>query len=555
MKHLSIQGMRYVVAAALMLTSGSMAIRSMSTIAFAQDDSGLQFVHKGNFESQNPIIKGVFGYSSAIDGNTLVVGEPASTSNSDAGVGHGFLHIYTRDGEAFKHLQTVTSDDSTVNDNFGASVSISGDTIVVSSPSHDGAQPDSGAVYVFVKGEDGKYKQQQKLFEQNPNMGDFFGYSVSLSGNTLVVGSTGDGDNDNVPRECGVVYVYVREGNSWNLQAQLWPPDPVERGFLGTWTAIVGDTIVAGASGDDGKSDNAGAVYVWNRTGSAWALSQKITSDDGLANDWFGSAISFDGKEIYVGAPGDDVNNSDQGSIYIFAMKDGKWFQSEKLSAPDGQSADHFGSSIVRNGKYVVIGAPLADASGTNSGAVYVYGRPRGEGTELMIFTKINPIPGSPTDFGKTAALTSDNVLAVGAPGIFDYKGAVVYFAESRLSPPDISRWSGPTFIGGIINIDKPSTSVEVTLGQVVDDITPPGNIKVRVLANPWGISFNSFVNNQGTISANLSVDCSVFNTGPWITDWTNEVWLLLKDGDWNTSIATVKFNVASLQNSCQKIK
>lgn len=151
---------------------------------------------------------------------------------------------------------------------------------------------------------------------------DYFGHAVAISddGSTLAIGAFGeDGQNDNLA-DAGAVYVYVRSGTTWTYQATLRSNDPDALDALGTSVALSadGDVLVVGASGDDGLGDNlaeSGAVYVFSRTGQAWSIPTTLRASNAGAGDGFGSALTLsnDGMRIAVGAPGEDGGESGLG--------------------------------------------------------------------------------------------------------------------------------------------------------------------------------------------------------------------------------------------------
>jgi hypothetical protein len=233
-----------------------------------------------------------------------------------------------RSGTAWSQQQKLTASDGAASDYFGRSVSVSGDTAMVGANGDDIAYAtDAGSAYVFVRSGTA-WSQQQKLTAADGAMNDQFGACISVSGETAVVGAfshdTAGGAN------AGSAYVFVRSGMGWYLQQQLTASDGAMNDSFGLSVSVSADTAVVAATGDNSL---AGSAYVFVRTGTLWSEEQKLTASDGAANDHFGISVSVSGGTVVVGAYGD---NSLAGSAYVFTdliFKDG--FQSVAGSCPE----------------------------------------------------------------------------------------------------------------------------------------------------------------------------------------------------------------------------
>ncbi len=202
---------------------------------------------------------------------------------------------------------------------------------------------------------------EQKLTAADGAAGDLLGFSVAIDGDTAVVGAPQDGGR-------GAVYIFVRSGDSWAQTAKLTASDGAAGDFLGDSVAIDGDTIVAGTSRDDiGANVNQGSAYTFARTGpAARTETAKLTASDGAAFDGLGNSVAIDGDTIVAGAFGDDVGaNENQGSAYTFARTGGDRTQTAKLTASDGAAGDNLGASVAIDGDTIVAGA-LGDDVGAN---------------------------------------------------------------------------------------------------------------------------------------------------------------------------------------------
>ena len=166
---------------------------------------------------------------------------------------------------------------------------------------------------------------------------------VAISGDTAVVGAPWHDVGGNADQ--GSAYVFVRNGGTWSLQAQLFASNGGADDWFGISVAISGDTIVVGANQDDvGANVNQGSAYVFARSGSTWNEQVWLYAGDGSEWDGFGRAVAISGDTAVVGAVGDDVGaNIDQGSAYVFVRQHFPWGQEwgeqAQLLAADGAGA------------------------------------------------------------------------------------------------------------------------------------------------------------------------------------------------------------------------
>ncbi len=317
----------------------------------------------------------------------------------------------------------LTASGGAVNDVFGSAVAISGDTVVVGAA---GVNAGQGSAYVFVKpgGSWHDLTQVAKLTASDGATLDWFGYSVAISGDTVVVGAPGGPTTPStVP---GAAYVFVKPGGNWadmTQTAKLTASDGAVNDRFGISVAISGDIIVAGALFDDiGTNTNQGSAYVFVKSGGGWAdMTQtvKLTASDGVAETRFGSAVAISGDTLVVGALG---VNTGLGSAYVFVKPGGGWAnmaQTAKLTPSDGATNDDFGFSVAISGDALVVGAN-GDAFGVNNqqGSAYVFAKPGGGWANMTQTAKLTASDGAAVDaFGWSVAISGDTVL-VGA--LFD---------------------------------------------------------------------------------------------------------------------------------------
>jgi hypothetical protein len=230
--------------------------------------------------------------------------------------------------------QELTASDGSVNDQFGESISVSGDTAVIGALNKNSGQ---GAAYVFVRS-GGVWSQQQELTASDGAANDEFGYAVAVSGDTVVIGAYQKNSRQ------GAAYVFVRSVGVWSQQQELTTSDGAANDEFSYALAVSGDTAVIGAYQ---KNSRQGAAYVFVRSAGVWSQQQELTASDGAANDEFGVSVSVSGNTAVMGA---FYKNSYQGAAYVFVDSGGVWSQQQELTAADGAANDFFGRSVSLSG-------------------------------------------------------------------------------------------------------------------------------------------------------------------------------------------------------------
>ncbi len=418
-----------------------------------------------------------FGTSVSISGDTLVVGAFAENSNAtgvngnqadNSAGGSGAAYVFVRNGSTWSQQAYLKASNTDAGDYFGWSVSISGDTLVVGAfressnatgvngNQTDNSATESGAAYVFVRS-GSTWSQQAYLKASNTGTGDYFGWSVSISGEALVVGafqessvSTGVNGNqaDNTALNSGADYVFVRSGSTWSQQAYLKASNTGAGDQFGYTVSISGDTLVVGAYGEDSnatgvggnQADNSastsGAAYAFVRSGSTWTQQAYLKASNTEASDAFGYSVSISGDTLVVGAYAESSNatgvNGNQtdntatgsGAAYVFARSGSAWSQQAYLKASNTGASDQFGSRVSISGDALVVGAigESSNATGvggsqTNnnaggSGAAYLFARSGGTWSQQAYLKASNA--GASDQFGWSVSISGDT-LVVGA--------------------------------------------------------------------------------------------------------------------------------------------
>ncbi len=320
--------------------------------------------------------------------------------------------------------------DGAAYDRFGHSVAVSGNTAVVGADRNDEKGPDAGAAYVFVRSGT-TWIQEAKLTAADGHANDYFGVAVAVSGDTVLVGAM---FNDDVKSDAGAAYVFVRSGTSWTQQAKLLAADAASSDQLGISVALSGDTALVGTVEHADHGKRSGAAYVFVRSGTSWSQEAKLTAADGAALDQFGISVAVSENTALIGAVGDDDHGPGSGSAYVFARSGASWSQEAKLTAGDGAKGDNFGVSVAVSGNTALVGANLADARGPDSGSAYVFVR---SGTSWSQQAKLTAADGANGDnFGASVALLEDTAL-VGVPNdrhLGASSGSAYVFARSGTS-------------------------------------------------------------------------------------------------------------------------
>jgi hypothetical protein len=294
----------------------------------------------------------------------------------------GAAYIFTRSGTSWSQQKKIQASNKGLEDQFGWSVAISGDgnTAIVGAQYEDTGATDAGAAYIFRRSGT-NWNEQQKIQASDKGQNDNFGRSVAISenGNTAIVGAwfADVVVGANILFNTGAAYIFTRSGTSWSEQQKIQASDKQGGDRFGTAVAISGDgnTLIVGA-GDENRN---GAAYIFTRSGNNWSQQAKIQASDRGFDDLFGNsvAISENGNTAIVAAYIEDTGGSDAGAVYMFTRSGTTWSQQAKIQASDKQAFDNFGKSVAisYDGSTSIVGAMAEDAGVTNTGAAYIYRR------------------------------------------------------------------------------------------------------------------------------------------------------------------------------------
>jgi len=437
------------------------------------------FEQQAYLKASNTDLGDEFGWSTAISGDTLVVGTYLESSNAtgvngdqtnDLAMSSGAAYVFTHTAGVWSQQAYLKASNTQSDDEFGLSVAISGDTLVIGAHREDsnatGVNGDqnndlaskSGAAYVFTR-TGSVWSQQAYLKASNTNAYDVFGTSVAISGDTLVVGAVNEGSNatgvngdqaDDSTWDSGAAYVFTRTDGVWSQQAYLKASNTDFSDYFGWSVAISGETLVVGARGEDSNATGvdgdqannlasyAGAAYVFTRTDGVWSQQAYLKASNTGAEDRFGESLSISGDRLVIGAywedsnatgvDGDGADNSAEGSgaAYVFTREDGVWDQQAYLKASNTRESDEFGRSVAISGLMLVIGARGEDSNATGidgditdyfssaSGAAYIFTPAAGAWGQRAYLKASNAE--TRDEFGRSVAI-SGHTLIVGAIG------------------------------------------------------------------------------------------------------------------------------------------
>ena len=325
-----------------------------------------------------------FGTSVAIDGDTAVVGADRANSRK------GSVYIFTRESTG-NWTQQAELEGEVAGDQFGWSVAVEGDTVVVGAHAYDGEDDEgntltnSGAVYVFTKptssgGWADTIAEPVKLTATTPEGYAFFGGSVALAGNTLAIGSRLYDAGGRLG--AGAAYVFTKDSGTgvWSQAAKLTASTSLQLAYLGYSLAVDGDTVLVGAYGDDTVFGElgSGSAYVFDKPPGGWTdgnETAKLTASDRQPSGYFGFSVALDGDTAVIGARqhNDPGTGTGSGAAYVFARESGVWGEKAKLTPSDAAAGDNFGVSVAVEDGTVVVGSWQDDDNGRNSGSAYVF--------------------------------------------------------------------------------------------------------------------------------------------------------------------------------------
>lgn len=461
------------------------------------------------------------GYSVDISGNYAIVGCYADDFGP-LNPNMGSAYIFEKTGiEDWTFVQKINNADQDDYDRFGWSVAIDGDFAVIGAYAEDEDASDAntmakaGSAYIFQRGGDGTWTQMQKIVASDRTADDEFGWSVDISGSTVIVGAHHEGHNaagGAYEYHAGSAYIFdMGVDGIWTQTQKIvgsdraddhyYPegrPDPADEDLsdlYGGSVAISGDYIIVGSHNHDygpagvgtGLLWNQGCAYIYERSGGVWTEVAKIQSSIRKAWDRFGYAVDIDSNIVVVGVYAEDESEFEAASLmnaggaYIFERNlAGDWLQIQKLDASDRSTGDHFGRDVAISGNFLVIGAEQEDIDGggvdtlSNAGAAYVFEKD-GDG----IWSEIQKVTASDRQdldlMGESVGISGNSFIvgawqqdldSVGLDPVEDAGAAYIFSSivcEEEFFEQDISICAGESFEIG--------ESIYTTTGIYIDTL------------------------------------------------------------------------------------
>ncbi|MCG8605939.1 FG-GAP repeat protein, partial [bacterium] len=348
--------------------AGDIAIVGVSLMnanaAYSFRLDGADWVELGMLVPNDGVAAEAFGSSVATTDSFAIIGAPLF--DHPTATNGGAAYLFKREGETWTEQIRIAPSDVDGQDDSGTSVAISGDYAIVGSPNHNDNGLNSGAAYIFKRSGD-SWVEQAKLLASDGAQDDEFGFSVSISGDYAIVGSWQDDDKGG---GSGSAYVFHRNDTTWVEQVKLTASDGTPGASFGISVSISGDYALIGAPVANGNVAISGAAYVFKWDGENWVEQDKLAASDGVSSDFFGGSVSIDGDFAIVGAFNSAGIVDDAGSAYVFRGQDTNWTEIAKITASDGAAFDLFGTSVSISGDCAIVGA---EADENAAGSAYAY--------------------------------------------------------------------------------------------------------------------------------------------------------------------------------------
>ncbi|MCA0235333.1 MAG: HYR domain-containing protein [Bacteroidetes bacterium] len=410
----------------------------------------------------------LFGQSVAIDGGLVIVG-----ANKYAGKGAAF--IFSGSGATWTLTKKLLASDGAANDDYGISVDITGTHAIVGADLDDvETKVDQGSVYIYSAAT--SWGGEVKRIASDGGTNDNFGISVALDGNNAVVGSRYD---DDFGVNCGAAYIFSKDQggtNNWGQATKLTASDASAGDYFGSSVAISGNQVIVGSYLDDySMINNAGSAYIFQGSGASWPEVAKLVPSDAAPSDQFGSSVSIEAGIALIGSQFDDDMGTNSGSAYVFTEGSG-WAQVNKLTGASVAANDNFGHSVAIGGNSIVIGAYKDDVGAAlDQGSAYFFGctntpqRPATQERTSDVTTggQVNCFPNPSTDMVNIdiTLATEESVQVL----VSDVSGKIVTtLFDGKMSGENRLQWEGKQFGNGMFFIRIQSASLRETVPVVI---------------------------------------------------------------------------------------
>lgn len=334
------------------------------------DDSGRVYVYRqqggswieeARLEPSDPASAGQFGTSVAIQGERIVVGAPWARWNN---IARGAAYVFEFSGGAWSEVARFHAADTLLADRFGEAVDLEGEEILVGAPGKDGSEVDEGAAYLF--GRVVGWQERAKLTASDGEFLDHFGVAVSLEPGRAAVGARGE---DTGPKESGAAYVFEGFATAWNEVAKLKADDAIPHEGLGVSLDLCGSTLAVGAPGGSWAGPGSGAVVIFEGLGGVWTQGSRIVPAGVQTGDHFGHALALDGDKLAVGGFGHGGFVLDGGAVWLFGRAGDSWLELGVFASPTLLPHQAFGMAVALDGLRLAAATPLDSAQGYQQGS------------------------------------------------------------------------------------------------------------------------------------------------------------------------------------------
>ncbi len=465
----------------------------------------------------------------------------ASQEDHDATGGNtltnpGSAYILQNIAGTWTQIQKIVASDRGGNDYFGYSVAIDGDYIAIGAyqEDHDASglntMNNSGSVYLFHNIA-GTWSQTQKIVASDRAMDDFFGVSVSLSGNYLIIGANQEDENaagGATLSNSGSAYIFLNTAGTWAQTQKIVATDRGAADFFGGSVGISGNYAIIGAYAEDENAAGgatlaeAGSAYIFLNTAGTWAQVYKIVASDRATTDYFGYSVAISGNFAIVGAYQEDENATggatmaNAGSAYTFVNNAGVWSQAQKIVNSDRLAGDQFGYTVSISGDYAIVGATLEDedAAGANTissaGSAYILKNTAGTWAQHQKIVAGDR--GSTDSFGSSVCISGNTVFvgayqedhdAVGGAYLNNNPGSVYFYAPSG-AEMNVKQNTTNITDGGSFNMG--SVTMGGSIGPTTFTIENLGSLDLNLTGTPKieisGVDASFFTINQISVTS-----------------------------------------------------
>jgi hypothetical protein len=350
--------------------------------------------------------------------------------------------------QAVTENQRFQPADRATGDLFSYDVAVDGARAIITAPRGD-VGGSRGSAYVYEQSGAGLWTQTAELGPLGATA-SFFGGSVDLEGNFAVVGAA---DDNTLGVQAGAAYVFERTGGGWTQVAKLLAADGAQINYFGCDVAISGDQIIVGAFGHNGSGAQQGAAYIFSRQASGvWSQTAKLQAALPASNSEFGVTVDLDGDRAVIGAPNDGTAGLRSGAAYVFdKLAGGMWMESEKLTLASPTNLDAFGFSVSLTGDLLAVGAPRTPQGNNTNGSAHIFQATGAGDWTLMQRLDTDYAQNNFGDFGRSVAITEE-WLVIGAEDhnlAADWNGAAYLYSKSSGG-----QWTSEKALLGTASVD-----------------------------------------------------------------------------------------------------